>query len=60
MYMAIVNNNHTIQNTVEVVQSAKVAGVMPAIIPANMIIKVNEIIIGKNKRMISLNNFFIR
>ena len=60
MYMAIVNNNHTIQNTLEVVQSVKVAGVIAAIIPDNMIIKVNEIIIGKNKRMISLNNFFIR
>lgn len=57
--MAIVKNNHTIQNTAEVVQSVNVAGVIPAIIADNIIKNVKEIMIGKNRRMISLNNFFI-
>jgi hypothetical protein len=60
MYIPTVKNNHTIQNTAEVVQSENVAGVIPAIIPDSIIMKVKLIIIGKNKRTIRRNNFFIK
>lgn len=52
-------NSHTIQKTALVVQSVKVAGVIPAIIPDNIIKNVKEIMTGKNNKIKSLKSFFI-